>query len=157
MQQTWRIIFKSQINASKKHVLLIREAWQQVQIFIRLSSYAWGRDLERSHLGVENMMFRQLGLRGRFCDKKRCRQLLCGCSFYLTRWWIICMLQFQNKWLWKKEHDQGSKHRAMSAVVMGRSALLQCKFLIHFYPIGTPWLVLVDRLRCIFWLHFGWS
>ena len=40
-----------------------------VPYFTRLLSYAWGHDLEGSHLGVENVMLQQLGLRGRFCDK----------------------------------------------------------------------------------------
>lgn len=75
IQQTLCLIFKPQINASKTcfvdtNVGAIGEAWQQVQFFMRLSSYAWGHDLEGSHLGVENVMFQQLGLCGRFCEKK---------------------------------------------------------------------------------------
>ena len=27
----------------------------------------------------------------------------------------MCILPFQNKWLWKTESNQGKKHRAMSA------------------------------------------
>jgi len=49
----------------------------------------------------------------------------------------------------------------MSAIVMGRNVLIQSKLLIKFLlrqdALGTPWLVLVDRLRYIIRFQFGWS